>query len=121
MCRPGQAYGTIGIALGYGRRKCGMVGEGVGVNAWSLSRYAGGTRRYELATDEPVGTGGKHDLAQTQTHHSMEGRALVREAGLSEFRKDPAAGNELHTHFTEHARKPLPAAGISASSLGDGH
>ena len=104
----GQAYGTIGIALGYGRRKCGKVGEGVGVNAWSLSSYAGGNIRYELVTDEPASTGRKHDLAQTQTHHSMEGRALVREAGLSEFKEDPAAGNELHTHFSEHSESLYP-------------
>jgi Fe-S-cluster-containing dehydrogenase component/anaerobic selenocysteine-containing dehydrogenase len=104
----GQAYGTIGIALGYGRRKCGKVGEGVGVNAWSLSTYTGGTKRYELITDEPASTGMKHPLAQTQTHHSMEGRALVREAGLSEFRKDPSAGNELHSYFTGHSESLYP-------------
>jgi molybdopterin-containing oxidoreductase family iron-sulfur binding subunit len=29
--QPGQAYGTISAGLGYGRRICGKVGEGVGV------------------------------------------------------------------------------------------
>jgi len=28
--QPGQAYGTIGIALGYGRRSCGVVGRDCG-------------------------------------------------------------------------------------------
>jgi molybdopterin-containing oxidoreductase family iron-sulfur binding subunit len=104
----GQAYGTMGIALGYGRQKCGKVGEGVGVNVWPLTSYAVGTTRYVSVTDKPVGTGKKHLLAQTQTHHSMEGRALVREARLSEFKEDPAAGNDLHTQFSEHAESLYP-------------
>jgi molybdopterin-containing oxidoreductase family iron-sulfur binding subunit len=35
-------------------------------------------------------TGRKYTLAQTQEHHSMEGRPLVREATLTEYRKEPA-------------------------------
>ena len=99
----GQAYGTIGIALGYGRRNCGIVGKGVGEDAWHLTSFGDGTVRYHGVAGEIAKTGKKHPLAQTQTHHSMEGRALVREAGLSEYKKDSMAGNELHAHFSEHA------------------
>jgi molybdopterin-containing oxidoreductase family iron-sulfur binding subunit len=49
-----------------------------------------------------VKTGGINPFAQTQTHHSMEGRDFVREAGLEEFRNNPAAGNEKHAITREH-------------------
>jgi molybdopterin-containing oxidoreductase family iron-sulfur binding subunit len=99
----GQAYGSIGIALGYGRRNCGIVGKGVGKDAWHLTSFGDGTVRFYGLAGEITKTGKKHSLAQTQTHHSMEGRALVREAGLSEYKEDPAAGNELHTQISEHS------------------
>jgi molybdopterin-containing oxidoreductase family iron-sulfur binding subunit len=57
---------------------------------------------------EPASAGKTHLLAQTQTHHSMEGRALVREAGLAEFREDPTAGNELHAQISEHNQSLYP-------------
>ena len=52
---------------------------------------------YTRHLDKIVKTGKIYIFAQTQTHHSMEGRALVREAELNEYRKDQKAGNELHT------------------------
>ena len=36
LIQPGQANGTIGLALGYGRTSSGKVGDGVGVNAYPL-------------------------------------------------------------------------------------
>ncbi|MCK5465831.1 MAG: hypothetical protein KAI95_22535, partial [Bacteroidales bacterium] len=99
----GQAYGSIGIALGYGRGVCGIVGKGVGEDAWRLTSFDDGTIRFYGLAGEITKTGQKHSLAQTQTHHSMEGRALVREAGLSEYKEDPAAGNEMHAQVSEHS------------------
>ena len=37
LIQPGQAIGTLGLALGYGRTAAGKVGNGVGVNAYSLA------------------------------------------------------------------------------------
>ena len=34
IIQPGQAKGTIGFALGYGRTASGKVGDGVGFNAY---------------------------------------------------------------------------------------
>ncbi|NOU60442.1 Fe-S-cluster-containing hydrogenase [Marinifilum caeruleilacunae] len=95
---PGQAYNTVSIAKGYGRQLCGVVGKNVGVNVNALL----------ASNDDFLGdvklskTGEKYDLAMTQTHHSMEGRAIVREAGLEEYKKNPSAGNESH-HAYENA------------------
>jgi Fe-S-cluster-containing dehydrogenase component/anaerobic selenocysteine-containing dehydrogenase len=100
--QPGQAPGTVGIALGYGRSRCGKVGDGVGKDVWTMLISESGNIAYSgIAT--PISKTGKiYDFAQTQTHHSMEGRAFVREAALDEFKKNPAAGNEEHAYNLEH-------------------
>jgi MoCo/4Fe-4S cofactor protein with predicted Tat translocation signal len=92
--QPGQSLTTVSIARGYGRTHAGRVGNGVGINA---SRFLGESSdglhpRPTVVVLEK--TGRFEPLAATQTHHSMEGRPLVREATLQEFLADPAAGNE---------------------------
>jgi Fe-S-cluster-containing dehydrogenase component len=104
----GQAYGTVGIALGYGRTVCGVVGLGVGANAWPISREKDGHIQRWGVMDELTPTGTQVNFAQTQTHHSMEGRDFVRESDLGSYASDPAAGNEMHTHFEEHAQSLYP-------------
>jgi Fe-S-cluster-containing dehydrogenase component/anaerobic selenocysteine-containing dehydrogenase len=99
----GQAYGTIGIALGYGRTNCGVVGEGVGTDVWPLTSIKNGNVQYWDVAGDLVPTGNKIQLVQTQSHHSMEGRALVRESNADSYKQDPRSGNEMHTHFEEHA------------------
>jgi molybdopterin-containing oxidoreductase family iron-sulfur binding subunit len=84
--QPGQRSTTVSIALGYGRTHAGPVGNGVGVNATGFLHF-----RPRVVTLEK--TGRFAPLAATQTHHSMEGRAIVRETTLREFLVDPAAGN----------------------------
>lgn len=85
--QPGMADGTVGLALGYGRTKTGQVGKGTGFNAYLLR--AADALHY--ATGAEVKSTGKHDyeLATTQSHWSMEGRPVVREANLGEYKKDP--------------------------------
>jgi molybdopterin-containing oxidoreductase family iron-sulfur binding subunit len=100
--QPGQAKGTIGVALGFGRTHCGKVGNGVGTDVWPLLHTENNNVIYTRQTVNIVKTGKIFTFAQTQTHHSMEGRAFVREAGLEEFRKNPSAGNEMHAEILEH-------------------
>jgi molybdopterin-containing oxidoreductase family iron-sulfur binding subunit len=100
--QPGQAYGTLGIALGYGRLKCGKVGDGVGTDVWRMLSSENGNIIKTGKLEKIEKTGKIHAFAQTQTHHSMEGRAFVREAGINEFRNNPAAGNEEHAYNLEH-------------------
>jgi molybdopterin-containing oxidoreductase family iron-sulfur binding subunit len=42
------------------------------------------------------------EFARTQTHHSMEGRDIVRETTLDRYLQDPASGNEAHTYAEKH-------------------
>jgi len=80
--QPGQSSGTVSIARGYGRERAGRVGTGVGVNAF---RFAG-ARVVTLAK-----TGRQQPLAATQTHHSAEGRPIVRTITRESLRQHHAA------------------------------
>jgi len=77
---PGHADDAVTVALGYGQRAAGAVGEGAGFDAYALRTseapwYAGGV---ELAK-----TGKKVELAVTQGHFTMEDGLGKRELALA--------------------------------------
>src|SRR5437016_7079436 len=84
--QPGQADNVVGLALGYGRQKTGRVGRGSGYDAYRL-RAAGALNIAAGAKLSP--TGQSHKLACTQDHGAMEGRPIIREANLDQFRDKP--------------------------------
>lgn len=83
---PGQAAKVITLHLGSGRTAAGSVGNGVGFNAYTL-RTSDALWQASNVTIEA--TARTTPLATTQTHHSMEGRNLVRETDLANFKKHP--------------------------------
>ncbi|MBY0244760.1 MAG: TAT-variant-translocated molybdopterin oxidoreductase [Sphingobacteriaceae bacterium] len=95
LIQPGQAIGTVSIAVGYGRTKAGKVGNNVGKNAFPFTRMVNGTVQF-TSTVTLSQTGRKEELAQTQTHYSFEGRNIIRETTFNDFKKDPAAGSGNH-------------------------
>ncbi|HYH57342.1 MAG TPA: 4Fe-4S dicluster domain-containing protein, partial [Anseongella sp.] len=98
LIQPGQANGTVAIALGYGRTACGKAGNNVGKNAYPFVGFSNGTYQY-AARVSLTATGNVYELAQTQTHHSVEGRDVVRETTFAEYSKDHNAGsNPNHSH-----------------------
>lgn len=99
LVQPGQARDTISIALGYGRTAGGRVAKNVGKNAYTLVSFNGKTYSYTAADVTVEKTGDGYELPQTQTHHTIEGRDIIREASLGEFVKDPKAGNHKHAHI----------------------
>ncbi len=93
VVQPGQAAGTVGLALGYGRTKAGKVADGVGVNAFALLSAGADGVSYSVAgvTIEP--TGESYQIAQTQTHQTFMGReTVIQEATLGEYKSDASAG-----------------------------
>jgi molybdopterin-containing oxidoreductase family iron-sulfur binding subunit len=82
---PGQARDTLTAPLGYGRRRAGRVGTGVGFDAYVL-RDSRTPWRVEAVTVEP--TGRRHRLVSTQTHFSMDGHEPVRTATLAAFQRN---------------------------------
>jgi len=92
--QPGQARGTIGIALGYGRTGAGKVANGIGQNAYPLVQWTNNTFQYNVANVTVTKADGTYKLAATQTHHTMIGRPVLKETTLEEYKKHADAGNE---------------------------
>ncbi len=99
LLQPGQAQGSVSVAVGYGRTLAGPVGENVGQNAFPFNTFRNGAFiGTAAATIEK--TGDQSELAQTQTHHSYEGRnSIIRETTFTEYKKNPYAASG---HFDEH-------------------
>ncbi len=105
LIQPGQAPGTVGIALGYGREKAGKVANGLGINALQFARQVDGSWIYYTSTGvsiEPVNK--RYKLAQTQTHHTYMKRSnVIQEAYLSEYQANPSAGRYQPTIHTSQS------------------
>jgi molybdopterin-containing oxidoreductase family iron-sulfur binding subunit len=103
--QPGMADYTLGLALGYGRSKTGRVGTGTGFNAYAL-RTADAPNFASGATLRL--TGETYPLSCTQDHWSMEGRPIIREANLEQFRKRPRFAKNMELEEAEaKEQKPM--------------
>ncbi len=94
---PGHADNCVTAHLGFGRTRAGNTGNGAGFNAY-LIRTSG--EPWFGAGLNLRKTGERYALANTQLHHNMEGRELVRAASLDEYRQ--------HPDFA-HRTEPAPA------------
>src|SRR6185503_16023916 len=90
--QPGQSPHAISVALGYGRRRAGRVGQGVGANVYPLVQVVAGMRRYAATSVTIAPTGRLEPLAATQTHHAMEGRTIVEQTTLAAWLASAAGG-----------------------------
>jgi molybdopterin-containing oxidoreductase family iron-sulfur binding subunit len=99
---PGQAAGTISVALGYGRTAAGQVGNGKGFDVYPLRNGSG------WAAVQATKGSGSYPLSTTQDHFAIDqlgmdqrrerAATLVREADLAHFRDDPEHALEHHGH-----------------------
>ena len=98
MIQPGHADNAISIAIGYGREKCGRVGQGIGANA-NLIRSSGLNDGFYFAQGFALTATGKREvLATTQergTGENQQGRPLVREGSIEEYKKNPKFVEEM--------------------------
>ncbi|HSP20442.1 MAG TPA: 4Fe-4S dicluster domain-containing protein, partial [Myxococcaceae bacterium] len=92
LVQPGTHPRVVAVALGYGRTAAGAVGNGIGADVYPLGEVKAGRVRFARPV-EARATGGSHPLALAQVQSSLEGRPLVREATLTAFLANPAAGN----------------------------
>jgi molybdopterin-containing oxidoreductase family iron-sulfur binding subunit len=124
LVQPGQHDGVVAIALGYGvrgtdrfanigpkwleSRPTVALGKLVGKNVASLIAARDGGFQYTVGGVKLSKTGGRHDLASTQLHHTLEVppnvaphgaevREIVQETTLPEFAEDSHAGTP-HAH-----------------------
>jgi MoCo/4Fe-4S cofactor protein with predicted Tat translocation signal len=99
---PGQADGTAGLTLGYGRARAGQRGTNLGFNAYALRTTK---NLWSVPGISIRSLGGRYKLACTQNHHLLESgmdeiplameeaekRHLVRVGTLEQYKADPAA------------------------------
>jgi MoCo/4Fe-4S cofactor protein with predicted Tat translocation signal len=92
---PGQADNSISIDLGFGQQDGGRVANGVGFNAYKIrtskNLYFGNNVKLTKLNR-------KYNLANVQDHWSMEGRPLIREATLNEYKHEPNFAKEMVEH-----------------------
>ncbi len=102
---PGHADYSVTVMLGYGRKAAGRIGNGVGFDTYRLRKLSNRDFGEGLSL---TATGEKYKLSTTQDHQSMEGRPLIRERTLAEYRRRPNFAAEmvalpkLESIFTEH-------------------
>ena len=97
---PGQAKGSVALALGWGRTAAGRVGSGVGVDV-NVLRRSDALWRYEAKISRANGT---RALATTQDHHVVDAlgkrealiraEELIRTGTLAQFKASPEFARE---------------------------
>ncbi len=84
IIQPGQAVGTIGVALGYGRKESMKEEMQVGVNAYVL--YANSNSNQVAKVTK---AGGEHEFACVQLQRTLMGRGdIIKETTLDVFNKE---------------------------------
>jgi len=100
IIQPGQARGTIGLALGYGKKE-GMKSEmQVGVNAYTLYKDFKNTQKVSVTKESNKW----HEFACVQLHRTLMGRGdILKETTLGEFNnKDPKEWNPVPMVSLDH-------------------
>jgi len=109
IVQPGTEENTVAVALGYGRVNSGKVGKNLGGNAFVFNSFVDGNVQIGTQVATLKKTGAFRGLAQTQTHHSMEGRDIIRETTFAEYSQNNKAGNEkkamLVNIYPEHKKE----------------
>ncbi len=92
---PGHANNSITVTLGYGRNAVGRIGNNVGYNAYRIrsSKSPDFDSGVTLIKTDEI-----YELANTQNHGSMEGRPIVREATLEEYKNHPTFAKDMVKH-----------------------
>ena len=101
MVQPGQAVGTVGLALGYGRTASGNCGDNIGVNAYPLYKNFSLTSN-KLSFEKTADADNGYEFALTQVASTaMDRSEVIKETTLDAFIADPHAGTDkiyLETH-----------------------
>ena len=112
IIQPGQARGTVGLAIGYGRTNAGRVANNIGVNAYPLIVEVAGTPNMNISANVGVSLPGEAaKVAHTQTHHTFMNREyVIQETTLDTYKNHP-----------EHAfhRPKIAASNALEKKLGD--
>ncbi|AOZ99479.1 TAT-variant-translocated molybdopterin oxidoreductase [Flavobacterium commune] len=99
IVQPGQAVGTVGLALGYGRKAALKEEMQVGLNAYALYKGFNDVQSVEL-----VKSAGEHEFACVQGQKTLMGRGdIIKETSLEIFNtKDSKIWNETPKVSLDH-------------------
>jgi molybdopterin-containing oxidoreductase family iron-sulfur binding subunit len=109
VIQPGQAKGSVGLALGYGERK-GLQDEmNVGVNAFTFYNNAKNVQSASVSLAD-----GFHEFACTQLHNTLMGRGdIVKETTLEVFNtKDKSYWNAIPVVSKNHMEQEVTSPGV---------
>ncbi len=91
--QPGTHPGVVSAHVGYGRQFKGRVGNYVGVSFSNfMGSSVGNIPSYSVVGVKVAKTGRNESVPCTQGHHSLEGREVVFDTSLEEYRENPSAG-----------------------------
>jgi MoCo/4Fe-4S cofactor protein with predicted Tat translocation signal len=103
LIQPGQAIGTVAIAIGYGRVIPGKKNV-IGQNVFGFASLANGyVTNSAVVTIEK--TGKFSQLAQTQTHNTIMNRPIIQDATFDEYLANPSAGRFIPMVNTPDGKK----------------
>jgi MoCo/4Fe-4S cofactor protein with predicted Tat translocation signal len=108
IIQPGQAKGTIGLALGYGKKAALKEAMQVGVNAYTLYKGFNATQFASIGLES-----GEHEFACVQLQKTLMGRGdIIKETTLTIFNteKDPKKWNPPPMVSMDH--KPIEATKV---------
>ncbi len=99
IIQPGQAVGTLGLALGYGRKAALKEEMAVGINAYTLYKGFNNVQSVSL-----VKADGEHEFACVQGQKTLMGRGdIIKETTLEIFNtKDAKEWNEVPMVSLDH-------------------
>ncbi len=117
IVQPGQAAGTVAVAIGYGREKAGKSADGVGVNAYPWATFNNGYLSFRPGEVTLSKSGGTREIAQTQTHDTVMGReSVLQDAVLGDYQKNVMAGR-----FVPKVETPEGPKNATDITLWNGH
>ena len=99
IIQPGQANGTVGLSLGYGKKAALKEEMQVGVNAYSLYNNFNNVQSVKISKAE-----GNHEFASVQSQKTLMGRGdIVKETTLTIFNtKEAKEWNEVPMVSLDH-------------------
>jgi molybdopterin-containing oxidoreductase family iron-sulfur binding subunit len=101
---PGMADNVVGLELGYGRPAAGRIAKSqlvdekvvpAGFNAYVARTTAAA---YIVPGVKVAATAETYPVASTQEHGTLEGRSIIREANLEQYKKQPDFAKLMNLH-----------------------
>ena len=115
LIQPGQAKGSVGLALGYGKTASVQQEMQTGVNAYLLYQNFSSVQNVTLEK-----ASGIHKFACVQLHNTMMGRDIIRETTLEIFNtKDADVWNETPMVSKDHKKIKVTDSGADLWSSFD--